>query len=79
MQTKTCMQFLCGAVVGGSIAALAALLLTPVSGEDARKKLLESLPGNLASGSHAKHYARRAVRSVPALKAHKAKKHRNSD
>lgn len=78
------MQFFCGAVVGGSLAALAALLLTPVSGEEARKKILESLPGNMPGGSQAKQYnpkqySRRVVRSVAALKAHKAKKHRNSD
>lgn len=82
MDTKTGMQFLYGAFLGGSVAALAALLLTPLSGEEARKKLQEKMR-HLASGSQEvtksiKHTARQAARSIPALKAPKARKHRNS-
>lgn len=43
MDTKDHEKFIMGALVGGAVGAAAALLLTPYSGSDIRKKVRKSL------------------------------------
>lgn len=71
MESKTAEDFLWGALIGGAIGAAAALMLTPMSGERLRKKIVSGLPYSNNHHDHVPHNVnRRSSDSHSQKKAH---------